>query len=106
MFSMAGKFLRSKASSQSQDPHDHPTIPCTSASLADSKTSAYAQIKGMHQNASHSSTSNAAPTRERELSRKLLEKEDEIEEIQTYYEGKVSRREQEIQDLHNRQTTL
>ena len=106
IFSRAGVFLRSKASSQSQDLHDHSTNSCPPTSLADTGTSAYSQTKEMHQKSSQSSSSNVTSTRERELSRKLLEKEIEIEELRKSYEGKILRREHEIRHLRHDQTIL
>lgn len=100
---MASLWLRSKLSSQSQDSHGTSTISCPPTSLPDSKTSAYAKMKGAHPKTPHSSTSS---TNERELSCQLLRKEAENEELRTYYQGKASQRENHIRNLVHGQTIL
>lgn len=106
MLSMAGVFSRFRASPQSQESHSHSTTSCPPTPLIDSNTPAHAKTKGAHQKFLHSSTSNVISTKERELSRQLLEKKAEIRELRTYYEDKLSRRDHEMQDLRHGQTIL
>lgn len=97
---------RSKATSQPQKPHGQTATSLPPTTLANSKTSAYDQTKEAHTKPPQTTTSNVTSTKERELSRQLLKKEAEIGKLHTHYEGRVSRKENQIQNLLHDQTVL
>ena len=106
MLSMAGVFSRFRASPQSQDSHSHSNTSCPPTPFTDRKTPPHAKTKRAHAELLHSSTNNVISTKERELSRQLLERKAEIGELRTYYEDELSRREHEMRDLRHGQTIL
>lgn len=98
-------FARSEAGAHSEDRHDNSSFSGITSPPLDSRKIAHVWKKGGHRKASQNVVDKAMTTKERELSQRLWEKEAEILGLRAQFEDTVSRKEHEIQNSLQYQTT-